>query len=64
MPLSIHRSDQLIIILQSAQEKLALACIGVSSSTQEDVELMSKVVFALFNNELVKVSLKLDHRNI
>ncbi|KAF9123815.1 HEAT repeat-containing protein 6 [Mortierella sp. GBA39] len=40
---------------KSAQEKLALACIGVSSSTQEDVELMSKVVFALFNNELVKL---------
>ncbi|KAG9065720.1 HEAT repeat-containing protein 6 [Linnemannia hyalina] len=39
---------------KSAQEKLALACIGMSSSTQEDVELMSKVVFALFNNELVK----------
>ncbi|KAF9275156.1 HEAT repeat-containing protein 6 [Linnemannia elongata] len=40
---------------KSAQEKLALACVGVSSSTQEDVELMSKVVFALFNNELVKL---------
>ncbi|KAF9537656.1 HEAT repeat-containing protein 6 [Mortierella hygrophila] len=40
---------------KSAQERLALACIGVSSSTQEDVELMSKVVFALFNNELVKL---------
>lgn len=50
--------------VQSAQEKLALACIGVSSSTQKDVELMSKVVFVLFSNELVKVSLTLDHTNI
>ncbi|KAF9119508.1 HEAT repeat-containing protein 6 [Mortierella sp. 14UC] len=37
-----------------AQEKLALACIGMSSATQNDAELMSKVVFALFNRELVK----------
>ncbi|KAG0271347.1 HEAT repeat-containing protein 6 [Linnemannia exigua] len=36
------------------QEKLALACLGMSSTTQGDVELMAKVVFALFNNELVK----------
>ncbi|KAF9899990.1 HEAT repeat-containing protein 6 [Linnemannia zychae] len=38
-----------------AQEKLAKACIGISSTAQDDIELMSKVVFALFNNELVKV---------
>ncbi|KAG0371907.1 HEAT repeat-containing protein 6 [Mortierella sp. AD032] len=36
------------------QERLALACLGMSSTTQGDVELMAKVVFTLFNNELVK----------
>ncbi|KAG0300777.1 HEAT repeat-containing protein 6 [Linnemannia gamsii] len=40
---------------KSAQEKLALACVGMSSNTQEDAELMSKVVFTLFNSELVKL---------
>lgn len=41
--------------LQYAQDKLLLACRDLSAKSSEDVDLMSKVVFALFNQDLVKV---------
>ncbi|KAF9386216.1 hypothetical protein BGX21_000858 [Mortierella sp. AD011] len=41
---------------QIAQEKLALASHALSTEP-EDVDLMSKVVFVLFNQDLVKVTL-------
>ncbi|KAF9995872.1 hypothetical protein BGZ79_010394 [Entomortierella chlamydospora] len=41
---------------QITQEKLALASHALSTEP-EDVDLMSKVVFVLFNQDLVKVAL-------
>ncbi|KAG0249862.1 HEAT repeat-containing protein 6 [Mortierella polycephala] len=39
----------------TAIEKLGLACAGFSSTAPEDVEFLAKVVFALFNKEMIKV---------
>ncbi|KAG0006063.1 HEAT repeat-containing protein 6 [Modicella reniformis] len=41
---------------QNAQEKLLLACRMLSLESPDDVDLMSKTVFALFNQDLVKAA--------
>ncbi|KAF9920831.1 HEAT repeat-containing protein 6 [Linnemannia zychae] len=49
---------------QSTQDKLALACSEMSSTAQDEVELMSKVIFAVFNNELIKLSPTSSNHNL
>ncbi|KAG0356989.1 hypothetical protein BGZ54_000506 [Gamsiella multidivaricata] len=39
---------------QAAQKKLVVACQALSARSSEDVDILSKVVFALFNQDLVK----------
>ncbi|KAG0299566.1 HEAT repeat-containing protein 6 [Dissophora globulifera] len=49
---------------QTVQQKLAQACLSLSTEATEDVDLMAKVVFFLFNSDLVKVStISLPHLN-